>query len=81
LSSLDAVSRRVEEAAKGSISLSAALAACADLESEMIESACFNVIEGDAPELERLLRSLAADTAAHRDRVRQAWERERDAAP
>ena len=58
-----------------------ALSACVDVENTFIEARYFEIIESDAPELKELLKTLAADFEAHRERLRQALEGERGVAP
>jgi rubrerythrin len=79
LNSLDGVKQRLREAGDRSLSLVGALSVCADIEDSMLERRYFEIIEGDGQELRQLLESLAADTEAHRSKVRQAWEKERGA--
>lgn len=81
LTSLDHVKQRLEEAKRGGVSLVEALSTSADLENTFIEARYFEIIESDGPELKELLKTLAVDFKAHRDRLRQALERERGAAP
>ena len=77
LTSLDYLRDRLQEATSADISLLEALSTAADIEDALIERRYFEIIEEDAPELERLLRTLACDTEAHRLRARRAWENER----
>jgi rubrerythrin len=80
LASLDHVRKQVERARKTNVSLVDALSISADIEQAMIERRFFDVIEGDSGELKQLLAGLAAATAAHRARLLQALEKERQAA-
>jgi len=79
LTSLDGVKQRLREAGDRSLSLVSALSVCAEIEDSMLERRYFEIIEGDGQELRQLLESLAADTEAHRNKVQQAWEKERGA--
>jgi len=78
--SLDHVRKQVEQARKTNVSLVDALSISADIENAMIERRFFDVLEGDSGELRQLLTGLAAATAAHRARLLQALEKERQAA-
>jgi len=80
LTSLDYVRERLKEAQRGKVSLIAALSTCKDIEEGLIEREFFAIIRDDGPDLRDLLATIASDTAAHRDRVVQAWEKERGAA-
>jgi len=80
IASLDHVRKQVEQGRKTNVSLVDALSISADIESAMIERRFFDVFEGDSGELKQLLRGLAAATEAHRARLLQALEKERQAA-
>jgi len=75
--SLDHIGERLKEARKGEVSALAALSTAVDLENGLIEKRSFEVVETDAPELQRILRTLLTDTTAHGERLRAAWETER----
>ena len=79
LTSLDYVRERLREAQRGKVTLIAALSTCKDIEESLIEREYFVIVKDDGPDLSELLRTLASDTAAHRDKVVQAWEKERGA--
>jgi len=72
LASLDLLRERLQEAKKGAVTEQDALATALATEDGLLESRCFEIIEGDAPEVQHLLRTLAADTEAHRERLREA---------
>jgi rubrerythrin len=75
------VKQRLKETKRGSVPLMEALSACVDVENTFIEARYFEIIESDGPELKELLKTLAADFEAHRERLRQALEGERGVAP
>ncbi len=77
LSSLDQLRREMQQADE--VSLFQALSIAVNLEELLVEKQFFQVLNGDSEELSCLLEKLAADTAAHRDRLRQAWLEERKA--
>ncbi len=72
LPSLDRVRREIDRA--DDVSLFQALSIAVSQEELLIEKQFFEVLNGDSEELGRLLEKLTTDTAAHRDRLRQAWE-------
>ena len=75
--SLDFVEAQVRKAANPDLSLLDALATALDIEEALIERQYFRILEGDSASLKQLLQSLAAETSAHREQVRHAWEQER----
>jgi len=77
LASIDFVREQVQQARKTNVSLVDALSVSADIEGAMIERRFFDVLEGDAGELEQLLSGLAAATETHRKKLLEAYEEER----
>jgi len=75
LSSLDEVREKVKQAERRPISVVEALSTGVEIETAMIEKRFFEIVEGDGPEIEQLLRGLAAATAAHRARLLQECEK------
>jgi rubrerythrin len=76
MNSLDSVRARLEDARQGNITALDALATAAGLEDGLIEKAYFVVVEGDHPDLKQLLDTLASETTGHREKLKEAWERE-----
>ena len=72
LASLDLLRERLQEAKEGAVTEQDALATALATEDGLLESRCFEIIEGDAPEVQQILHTLAADTEAHRERLREA---------
>jgi len=77
LASLDQVEERTRDATRKRFSLAEALAAALELEEGMLEQRCFEVVEGDSPELVEVLRKLETDTREHREAIREALRGER----
>jgi rubrerythrin len=77
LESLDRLRERAAQLERGDLSLADALAVAVDMENEILERSYFDVVESDGPELAELLRTLDAETRAHRERLGAAWEQER----
>ena len=74
---LDYLHRRLTEARQQPLSLFEALSIARDLEDTMIEQVFFQVLEGDDPALQQMLRNLHHSTEAHRERVNERWTAER----
>jgi rubrerythrin len=74
LTSLDSVQEILKEVRRGEIDRDDILAKCVELEETLLEKHCFDVVESDTPDLRQLLQKLSADTATHRDELRQALE-------
>jgi len=82
LTSLDNVHQQLREAERRrDIPLVEILSACADLEDSLLERRYFEILEGDGPELRQLLETLAGETEAHRDKVRQALAKQQQEEP
>ena len=81
LNSLELVREQVSEAQKPELTLVKALSVAHDLESGLIESRYFEVVEGDSPELRSLLQLLAEEIEEHRALLQEAWEKERQRSP
>ena len=62
----------LKQVRQGAMEAEEALAKCAELEETLLEKECFDVMETDSPELKLLLEKLSADTAEHREELRQA---------
>jgi rubrerythrin len=78
LASLDYVREQIREQGKTAFSPVEALSTAAGIENAMIEKRFFEIVEGDGPEIKQLLRGLAAATAAHRARLLQECEKEKE---
>lgn len=82
LTSLDNVRQQLREAERRrDIPLVEILSACADLEDSLLERRYFEILEGDGAELRQLLETLAGETEAHRDKVRQALAQQQQQEP
>jgi rubrerythrin len=79
LTSLDYVRQRLNDAQQERVSAMDALSTCKDIEESLIEREFFKILDEDAPDLREVLQAIASDTTAHREKVRQAWEQERQA--
>jgi len=75
--SLDHVREEIALAESGELTPMHALATALDLETALIESRFFEVVEGDSKEAAEVKQSLGADTFQHRELVRAAWEKAR----
>jgi len=76
MESLDHVQGLLKQVRQGGMEVEEALAKCAELEETLLEKHCFEIVETDSPELKLLLEKLSADTAEHREELRQAREGE-----
>ena len=77
--SLSHLREQLAAAQSEDVSLVHALSIGVDIEAGLIEKRFFEVLDSDAPDVKRVLRALSSATAAHRDRLRQAWEEQRRA--
>jgi hypothetical protein len=75
--SLGYVEEEVARAEAGARSLVEALSKAMDLENALIERRFFEVFDGDAEPVRRVLRRLSEGTFAHRERLAAAWEKAR----
>lgn len=70
------VQELLKQVRQGGMEVEEALDTCAELEETLLEKQCFDIMETDSPELKLLLEKLSADTADHREELRQAREGE-----
>lgn len=60
---------QIERARTGDMTLKQAAGVAIDLEGSMIEKRFFEAVDGDAPELKKMLDYLEAETIAHRENL------------
>ena len=73
--SLDALEKEIDGARDKGNSWKDALEAALQLEDKMMEKRFFEVVRGDSPVLQGVLRKIKKETGEHRDRLRSALEK------
>jgi len=77
--SIDYVNKLIDNVDRPDLTPTKAFSAALDLERALLENRYFEIFETDSAELRRVLDSLAHGTRAHIERVRQAWQRSKQA--
>ena len=55
-----------------------AVSVALDIENAFLEKVFFEAVEGDSPELERLVDRLATASREHRDKLQKVWDKHRE---
>jgi len=76
--SLDYLQREIGKAKMEPVSVIEALTAAFYVEQSLIESKIFEVFETDSVELKHLLQKLQSDTVKHRNKVKEALDRQKN---
>ena len=77
--SIDYVNKLIDNVDRPDLTPTKAFSAALDLERALLENRYFEIFETDSVELRRVLQSLAQGTQGHVERVRQAWQRSKQA--
>lgn len=78
--SLEYIGKKIAEAQAGEADLLQALATALEIEDSFIEHEYFSVLDEDSEDLKTILKLLQKGADSHQERVRAAWEAERNGA-
>jgi len=75
--SLKFISRQIERAKEGNVTLIEALSVSLSIETSLLEKKFFDVFTGDSIKVQKIKRSLVDETKRHRKAMQEAWDRNR----
>ena len=75
--SLKFISKQIERAKGGSVTLIEALSVSLSIETSLLEKKFFDVFTGDSIKVQKIKRSLVDETKRHRKAMQEAWDRNR----